>query len=443
MRRGLLSFADRTAERAFLEEDDRSAVARARTCLLLALVMSLPFLAMDIALSRDGRPVVVALLLGGTGVLGAVAAVTTRWPRADRWIQLLVTGVIVVYGWGASATASITRATPDYAAFSSALLLLGLVGVARVRFRAALATALLTMPPALVVMTVSHPDRGPDLVLDLLCFAALTVLGLSIALVLERSRRSRFLAHRDLAAERRRSDRLLHDVLPADVVARLKRTPMPIADAYDEVTVLFADIVGFTPLSSVLPPDEVVRLLDLLFARFDDLCSAHGMEKIKTIGDAYMAVAGIPPQRDHAPRAVELAQDMLRAAEALSPAWPGSLALRIGISSGPVVAGVIGRRKFAFDLWGDAVNTASRMEAHGLPNRIHLSASTHRLLRGRYDLSGPHPTEVKGKGVVPTYFLRAGEEPRRDERHVGVSCSPSHAERRSALPWPDPTDCPP
>ncbi len=405
MMRGVLSFADRAAERAFLEEDDRSAVARARTCLLLALVMSLPFLAMDVALSRDGRPVVVALLLGGTGVLGAVAAVTTRWPRTDRWIQLLVTGVIVVYGWGASAAASITRATPDYAAFCSALLLLGLVGVARVRFWAALATALLTMPPALVVMVVSHTDPGPDLLLDLLCFAALTVLGLSIALVLERSRRSRFLAYRELAAERRRADRLLHDMLPADVVTRLKRTPMPIADAYDEVTVLFADIVGFTPLSSVLPPDEVVRLLDLLFARFDELCEAHGLEKIKTIGDAYMAVAGIPPHPDHAALAIDLALDMQRTAAALSPVWPGGLELRIGISSGPVVAGVIGRRRFAFDLWGDAVNTASRMESHGLPGRIHVSSSTYDLLQDRFSFSDPQRIRVKGKGVLTTYFL--------------------------------------
>lgn len=441
MRKLPLSFRDPAEERAFLEADNRAAVARGRACVLLALVMSAPFLTFDVLLS-GGRAVVVAVLATGCAALVAVAAVTTWWRNVARHIQLVIVSVVVLYSWGASATATLTRISPDDAAFSSILLLLALVGVARVRFVSALVATALALPPALVVLVLAHPGVSHSLVLNLMCFTAFSVLDVTIALALERSRRRTFLAHRALAAERRRSERLLHTVIPEDVARRLATSPLPIADTYDDVTVLFADIVGFTPLAASLPAAEVVRLLDLLFGRFDDLCAVHGMEKIKTIGDAYMAVAGIRPSTDHAARAVALALAMQREAADLASSWPADLALRIGISSGPVVAGVIGRRTFAFDLWGDAVNTASRMEAHGRAGRIHVSADTHDLLADRYDFSGPHLTEVKGKGVVPTYFLLGPGDNRGDDRHVGVKGSPSHPERRRTPPCPEPADCP-
>ncbi len=148
----------------------------------------------------------------------------------------------------------------------------------------------------------------------------------------------------------------------------------------------------------------------MLFNRFDDLCEERQIEKIKTIGDAFMAVSGIPqPNPEHASAMVELAFDMQRAAAEISPNWPSPLALRIGIASGPVVAGVIGHKKFAYDLWGDTVNTASRMESYGRPNRIQVSDSTHQLLRDRYVFGDPQTTDIKGKGLMTTYFLLGPE----------------------------------
>lgn len=400
------AFPDTATEREFIDADNQAAVPRVRLCALLALALSAPFLALDLTTLTGHRPLVVLMLALSTCCLAAAAAAMTWWPTAHQHVQLVTTGAITAYAWCASTGTAITGAAPDYAAFTAVLMLLGAVGVARVRFRTALLIAVLTVPPALVVMVVSYDAPGYQLAFEAMCFTAFTLLDLAVALFLEQSKRRMFLVNRALAAEQEWSAELLHNVLPAGIVARLHDSPLPIADSFEEATVLFADIVGFTPLSSSLPASEVVRVLDLLFGRFDDLCALHGLEKIKTIGDAYMAVAGVPaPAHDHAVRAAELALAMQREASRLSASWPVDLQLRIGVSSGPVVAGVIGRRKFAFDLWGDTVNTASRMEAHGRAGSIHVSEASYRLLADRYAFSDPHPTDIKGKGVLTTYFL--------------------------------------
>jgi adenylate cyclase len=203
-----------------------------------------------------------------------------------------------------------------------------------------------------------------------------------------------------------KSERLLLNVLPEPVAARLKEEDGIIADAFSNVSVLFADIVGFTPLSERLPAPEVVALLDVVFARWDALAARHGVEKIKTIGDAYMAACGIPlPRADHAEAIAEMALAM-RPAVALTAEETGlALEVRIGIDSGPVVAGVIGRAKFIYDLWGDTVNTASRMESHGPPDTIQVTQRTYEQLRERYELRPRDPIDVKGKGPMTTYLL--------------------------------------
>jgi class 3 adenylate cyclase len=298
----------------------------------------------------------------------------------------------------------------DYTRVGTVLLMLGLIGIVRVRFRPAVMAAVATLPGVAYVLIVRR-DSWPSAAFEMLSVLAYAVLILTIAFVLERSKRTQFLANRELESERKRSDDLLHSILPESIANRLRENPSAIADSATDATVLFTDIVGFTPFSTQLPPNELVELLDLLFGKFDDLCEKHGCEKIKTIGDAYMAVAGIPrPDPDHAASIVELALDMQRAAAAIAPLWPTPLKLRIGISSGPVVAGVIGHNKFAYDLWGDTVNTASRMETHGRPNRIHVSASTYELLKYRYSFGEPHQTKIKGKGTLTTYYL-LGPEP--------------------------------
>ena len=202
------------------------------------------------------------------------------------------------------------------------------------------------------------------------------------------------------------SERLLLNVLPASIAERLKHHEGRIAEAHDEVTVLFADVVDFTSFAERTPPDRVVGVLDEVFSAFDDLARRHGLEKIKTIGDAYMVVAGLPEARpDHAEAMADMALDMQADLGRLCESLEFDLSIRIGMASGPVIAGVIGRRKFIYDLWGDTVNTASRMESNGLPGRIQVTEATFERLRGRYGFEERGEIEVKGKGRLRTYLL--------------------------------------
>jgi len=212
-------------------------------------------------------------------------------------------------------------------------------------------------------------------------------------------------ARRALAMERERSERLLRNVLPEAIAERLKRDPGVIADRFDEVTVLFADIVGFTERGAEMEPEQLVALLDRIFSAFDALADAEGLEKIKTIGDAYMLVGGAPePRPDHAAAVARVALGMCDAiAEIAGPAR--GLQIRVGIDTGPAVGGVIGQRKFSYDLWGDTVNTASRMESHGVPGEIQLSARTASALGDAFEIRPRGVIDVKGKGPMETFLL--------------------------------------
>ena len=205
---------------------------------------------------------------------------------------------------------------------------------------------------------------------------------------------------------RRRADDLLLNILPAPITRRLKASPGTIADGFDEATVLFADIVDFTTMSAGADPIAIVNKLNEVFSDFDELARARGLEKIKTIGDAYMVAAGLPdPRPDHAAAIVEFARDMLAVA-ASHTSWTGQpIRLRVGINTGPVVAGVIGRHKFIYDLWGDAVNVASRMESNGLANRIQVTQSVKDRLGARYAFEPRGPVDIKGKGPMMTWLL--------------------------------------
>jgi class 3 adenylate cyclase len=205
-----------------------------------------------------------------------------------------------------------------------------------------------------------------------------------------------------------RSERLLLNVLPAPIAERLKRRSGVIAESHDEVTVLFADVVDFTPFVERTSAARVVGVLDEIFTLFDALAERHRLEKIKTIGDAYMVVAGLPESRpDHAEAAAEMALEMIVELRKLCEPLGLELAIRIGMDTGPVVAGVIGRRKFIYDVWGDAVNTASRMESHGVPGRIQVTQATYERLRDRYRFEERGLIDVKGKGQLPAYLLVA------------------------------------
>jgi class 3 adenylate cyclase len=205
-----------------------------------------------------------------------------------------------------------------------------------------------------------------------------------------------------LDAERNRSEALLLNVLPAKIAARLKASPGVIADGFPSVTVLFGDIVGFTELSARLSPAELVRRLDDIFSRFDALVAWRGLEKIKTIGDAYMVIGGIPtPRDDHAEAVCDMALAMRDSMREIG----GGLSMRIGVHTGPVVAGVIGKQKFIYDAWGDTVNTASRMESHGVAGRIQVTEAIRDNLSRAFEFEERGEIQVKGKGMMKTFFL--------------------------------------
>ena len=209
-----------------------------------------------------------------------------------------------------------------------------------------------------------------------------------------------------LKEEREHSERLLLNILPEEVAHRLKHDSGVIAQGYESASVLFADVVGFTAVSSTLDPDRLVRGMNDIVSAFDDMVEELGLEKIKTIGDGYMAAGGVPvPCEDHAERTAELAIRMQRFMNEYSEEKNIPLKLRIGINTGPLVAGVIGKKKFAYDLWGDTVNTAARMESHGEPGRIHLSESARKCLGENYQVEERGHIEVKGKGRMRSYFL--------------------------------------
>jgi guanylate cyclase len=203
----------------------------------------------------------------------------------------------------------------------------------------------------------------------------------------------------------RKSDDLLRNILPDEIAERLKDNSAFIAEHFDRASVLFADVVAFTPMSAQMSPTELVTLLDEVFSEFDQLVERHGVEKIKTIGDCYMVAAGVPlPRADHAQALTQLALEM-QALVASRDFQGRPLRFRIGLNSGPLIAGVIGRRKFIYDLWGDAVNTASRMESHGAGGSIQITEATHELIKDDFICEAHGAINVKGKGEMKVWYV--------------------------------------
>jgi class 3 adenylate cyclase len=225
-------------------------------------------------------------------------------------------------------------------------------------------------------------------------------------------------AESELLVANERSERLLLNVLPEVIADRLKAGEVVIADRAEGVTILFADLVGSTPLAEHLTPDQMVEVLNEIFTPFDDLADDLGLEKIKTIGDAYMVVGGLPtPRPDHVEAIADMALAMRTEMSRHSVEGFGPLQMRYGIHTGSVVAGVIGKRKFSYDLWGDTVNTAARMESHGVPGKIQVTEAVYRRLRDKYRFAVRGPVEIKGKGVMETYFLNARTNPHQQTAH--------------------------
>ncbi len=269
----------------------------------------------------------------------------------------------------------------------------------------------------LVVLAVLDPRLSQDPALlpsgVVIAFFVLNVTGVTLCsyVMLAYFVEQRARVHRALEVERERSERLLLNVLPEPIAARLKRDSGVIAEHYDSVSVVFADLVGFTERSLVMAPRDLVSLLDQIFSAFDQVVDREGLEKIKTIGDAYMAAGGLPePRQGHleaaARAALAMREEIASLARRSDLPW---LAVRIGIDAGPAVAGVIGRRKFIYDLWGDTVNTASRMESHGLPGQIQVTERVAEALSPQFTVEPRGTVDVKGKGPMRTFLLTGPE----------------------------------
>ena len=339
--------------------------------------------------------------------------VLSYYRRFDRYRSLYISFSILVSAAITNAALAVTDLPTDWA-HSANMLVVGFnFTFIALRFRNAMLNALMQ---AAMYEAVLIDRVGFDwlyLTYSNTFFLSVYFVSATAGFMLEKSYRKNFLQARKLdeqraLAEKNRalSDTLLLNILPAPIADRLRDNPGIIADRFEDVSVLFADLVNFTGQSSGIEPEDLVRHLDNIFSRFDAVVDQHGLEKIKTIGDAYMAVSGVPIARtDHA---TAIAHSALRMHEAVRDlTWPSGepVRIRIGIASGPAVAGVIGRKKFAFDLWGDTVNTASRMESSGEPGRIRVTDHTYQLLHGAFHFEGPHELEVKGKGRLETWFL--------------------------------------
>jgi len=342
----------------------------------------------------------------------------SRYPRIWRWPMmavLLVTGVTWI-----TYVSELQSMPADYGYVGLILIQTFAFTILRLPFVSVAVFDAVTIPYYLFTLG-SDQLQGSGMTLLIFYLRSFTLLGLIASYVLEWKIRKLFMREQQLAYERGRSDRLLLNILPREIIERLKsrRTSEQdgrLAEAFRDVTVLFADAVEFTVQASKTQADDLVAALDDFFSRCDGLADRYGLEKIKTIGDAYMAVAGVPrPRPDHTQAAADMALAILEELE--DARWPSGdpILVRVGMASGPAVAGVIGHRKFAYDLWGDTVNLASRLESHGYPGRILASQSVVSRLQGAYEFGPPLVVDLKGKGATEARcLLRAEGTPRHE-----------------------------
>jgi class 3 adenylate cyclase len=398
-----LRFPSDSTEREFIAEYARAAIRPARATTALVITLYIAYLGVDL---RTGTvvanlPVRITVVL----IMSAILAFTWRpvFLRAHSWI--LSVGALAAAG----GMLAMMAVQPQHEALfypGIGIAIVGTFALYRIRFPIALATTLVML---LAYEIAARIFPFESLFVATFFLVTCLLLGGFAGWHIERYARLSFL-------ERERSERLLLNILPQPIAERLKTEPAPIADRYPEASILFADVVGFTAMCGRMEPEDLVTFLNELFIEFDHVAEKHGLEKIKTIGDAYMAVCGVPvPCADHLERIADAALEMREvAAQRADGGAPGGdgpaehgrpLAVRFGIDTGPVVAGVIGEKKFIYDLWGDAVTMASRMETQGEAGAIQVTEAVRERLDGRYALEPRGSVDIKGRGEMRTYWL--------------------------------------
>jgi len=377
-----------------------------RYALGAALVFTLPYIALSLLLAPYETRYIIFLNLAGIAAYGCGmwAASLDATQAARMWLMATLTAQLAALVW-------LTGPVLGVAIFAFVAAALGRVLFAP--HEKTLRLVFIVMSMLILISSFFLGDRSyidfSPIPAGILAFAragnSLLAFG-CIILVLGVFDREVLRSEAGLVAERDRSNRLLHVILPPKIAETLQKSRDMIADHHPDVTVLFADIVGFTPWAAQQSPEQVVRMLEKVFSRFDALVAAAGAEKIKTIGDAYMVISGAPESRaDHARIMAGLALAFIADINALQKETGVALSLRIGINSGAVIAGVIGTVRFSYDVWGDTVNTASRMESHGESGRIHITAETMELIAPDFNVEKRGRVDIKGKGLMETWWL--------------------------------------
>jgi class 3 adenylate cyclase len=407
-----LTFLDSELEKVYLESYFHKILPQVKVALLLAIALYSLFAFLDVWIVPESKNqitfirfaiVIPSLLL--VFILTYLSHFSKYWP----WLMSLV---------GLEMGVGITAMVVDSQELGSTLYPTGILLVVMwvyvfsgLRFIQATITCLLIMLSYSTVALTINVIPFPVYLNHSFFLMASIVIGAFAGYSLENYSRSDFINNRLIQSERLKSEKLLLNVLPESIADELKRSTDTIAESFESITILFADIVGFTKFSSSTSPKELVDLLNQIFSMFDEIVDRYGAEKIKTIGDAYMVAGGLPQRSDnHAEAIACLALDMRETLDQFNINAKQDFNIRIGIHTGPVVAGVIGIRKFSYDIWGDSVNTASRMESHGISGQIQVTNATYAILKDTFIFEKRGEIEVKGKGKMKTYFLQ-GRKP--------------------------------
>jgi class 3 adenylate cyclase len=398
-----LQFDDHFLEQSFLSDYGRASLMQVRVALTLAIVIYSLMGLIDLQYPEPTRTVLWTIRYAGILPIMVSVLVLTFFRACRRYMEIaLGVGITAV----TINVALVPVVLPSFQVNQLGIVILMMYAFTAVRLRFIPAT----LTGLGIFLSYNILDVGfgktaiaPLIEFNLYLFAAFCI-GMLTSYQIEKYLRQDYLHDRLLREEQEKAESLLLNILPAPVAARLKSGDQVIAESFSDVTILFADLVNFTEISSQIAPEDLVRLLNEIFSEFDRLAERHGLEKIKTIGDAYMVVGGLPiPRPDHAEAVAEMALEMQAKISQIGSCQ--QLSIRIGINTGPVVAGVIGIKKFIYDLWGDTVNVASRMESHGLPDTIHVTEQTYQALSHKYVFKSRGLVSVKGKGEMPTYLL--------------------------------------
>ena len=404
----LPQFADPKIERRYRDARLEHRLTALRVTITAGVFISMLFAALDLSTIHDpSLPLFYVRVIGTVMLLAFFAAASLSKP--NRWIEPLCFGAMITQIALLTTMLALSSSVPaSYNQPTELWLALGVASfvVCGGSFVDGLLLALCTICAFFVSVTVLHPEPPTVLWFHFAWLASTLGLVALGSFVLDRMQHLAWWQAQELQVAEERIRSLLHNVLPTSIAARKLAGESTISDNFSEASVLFADVVGFTSLSARLESRQVVAMLNELFSKFDGIVARHGLEKIKTIGDCYMAAGGIPHAiPEHLARIAEAALQMLDEATQVRAPDGSKLSIRIGIHAGPVCAGVIGETKFIFDVWGDTVNMASRMESHGAAGRIQVTEAVRAALHDKYEFAGPRTVEVKGKGPSQTWYL--------------------------------------